>query len=105
MRRNFHTLFGISFVQVNSLNLYPMPLLFIPNIAFTSFIKIDGRIHEFNFRKKNEAVFEADSTDERGNRVFFEVGRQSENWTITSNNLPSWVIRNEELVIEALEKQ
>ncbi len=83
-----------------------MPLLFIPNIAFTSFIKIEGRIHEFNFRKKNEVVFEADSTDERGNRVFFELSRQqSENWTITSHNLPSWVIRNEELVIEALEKQ
>ena len=36
-----------------------MPLLFTPNIVFTSFIKIDGRIHEFNFRKKNDAIFEA----------------------------------------------
>ena len=82
-----------------------MPLLFTPNIAFTSFIKIEGRVHEFNFRKKNEAVFEADSTDARGNRVFFELSRQSENWTITSQNLPSWVIRNENLVVEAIEKQ
>ena len=82
-----------------------MPLLFTPNIAFTSFIKIEGRVHEFNFRKKNEAVFEADSTDARGNRVFFELSRQSENWTITSQNLPLWVTRHEDLVVEALEKQ
>jgi hypothetical protein len=82
-----------------------MPLIFTPNIAFTSLIKIEGRVHEFNFRKKNEAVFEADSTDARGNRIYFELSRQSENWTITSHNLPSWVIRNEGLVIEAIEKQ
>ncbi len=83
-----------------------MPLTFTPNIAFTSLIKIDGRVHEFNFRKKNEAVFEADSTDARGNRIYFELSRQqSENWTITSNNLPSWVIRNEGLVVEAIERQ
>ena len=82
-----------------------MPLLFVPNIAFTSLIKMEGRVHEFNFRKKNEAVFEADSTDERGNRIFFELSRQSDNWTITSQNLPSWVIRNEDLVIKAIEMQ
>ena len=82
-----------------------MPLLFTPNIAFTSMIKIDGRVHEFNFRKKNEAVFEADSTDSRGNRVFFELSRESENWTITSQNLPSWVTRNEDLVVQAIDTQ
>jgi len=82
-----------------------MPLLFTPNITFTSLIKIEGRLHEFNFRKKNEAVFEADSTDARGNRVFFELSRQSENWTITSEDLPSWVTRNKDLVVEAIDKQ
>ncbi len=82
-----------------------MPLLFTPNVAFTSLIKIDGRVHEFNFRKKNEAVFEADYTDARGNRVFFELNRQAENWTITNQNLPSWVTRNEDLVVDAIEKQ
>jgi len=82
-----------------------MPLLFTPNIAFTSLIKIDGRVHEFNFRKKNEGVFEADSTDAGGNRVFFELSRQSENWTITSQNLPPWVIRNQDLVVEAIDRQ
>ena len=81
-----------------------MPLLFTPNIAFTSMIKIEGRVHEFNFRKKNEGVFEADSTDARGNRVFFELSRQSENWTISSQNLPSWVTRNADLVVEAIDK-
>ena len=82
-----------------------MPLRFTPNIVFTTFIKIDGRIHEFNFRKKNEAVFEADSTDSRGNRIIFELSKQSENWIIASKNLPTWVTRNEDLVIEAIEKQ
>jgi len=82
-----------------------MPLTFTPNIAFTSMIKIEGRVHEFNFRKKNEVIFEADSTDSRGNRIYFELSRESENWTITSHNLPSWVIRNENLVIEAIERQ
>ena len=82
-----------------------MPLLFTPNIVFTSFIKIDGRIHEFNFRKKNDAIFEADSTDALGNRVIFELSKGSENWTITSQNLPSWVRHSEDLVIEAIGKQ
>src|SRR5436190_11351524 len=95
-------LFGISFVNYISLNLISMPLLFTPNIVFTSFIKIEGRVHEFNFRKKNEAVFEADSTDDRGNRVIFELSKASENWTITSPNLPAWVRHNEDLVIDAI---
>lgn len=82
-----------------------MPLLFTPNIVFTSFIKIEGRVHEFNFRKKNEAVFEADSTDARGNRVMFELSKESENWTITSPNLPAWVRHSENLVIDAISKQ
>jgi hypothetical protein len=105
MRRKNQHLFGISFVKEDLLNLNIMPLLFTPNIVFTSFIKIDGRIHEFNFRKKNDAVYEADSTDARGNRIIFELSKQSENWTITSQNLPSWVIHNEDLVIDAIEKQ
>ena len=82
-----------------------MPLLFTPNIVFTSFIKIEGRVHEFNFRKKNEAVFEADSTDARGNRVMFELCKESDNWTITSPNLPAWVRHSEDLVIDAIGKQ
>jgi hypothetical protein len=82
-----------------------MPLLFTPNIVFTSFIKIDGRVHEFNFRKKNEAVFEADSTDIRGNRVTFVLSKEAENWTITSPNIPAWVRHSEELVIDAIGKQ
>ena len=98
-------LFGTSFVNYISLKPFSMPLLFTPNIVFTSFIKIEGRVHEFNFRKKNEAVFEADSTDDRGNRVIFELSRESENWTITSPNLPAWVRHNEDLVIDAIGRQ
>jgi len=82
-----------------------MPLHFTPNIVFTSFIKIEGRVHEFNFRKKNEAVFEADSTDVRGNRVVFELCKESEHWSITSPNLPAWVRHSEDLVIDAIGKQ
>lgn len=82
-----------------------MPIIFTPNIVFTSFIKIEGRVHEFNFRKKNEAVFEADSTDARGNRVMFELCKESENWTITGPNLPAWVRHSEELVIDAIGRQ
>lgn len=94
-------------VLFNYISLKPiyMPLLFIPNITFTSFIKIEGRVHEFNFRKKNEAVFEADSTDVRGNRVTFELSKEAENWTITSPNLPAWVRHSEDLVIDAIARQ
>ena len=101
---NYH-LFGTSFVVLHFTKPISMPLLFTPNIVFTSFIKIEGRIHEFNFRKKNEAVFEADSTDIRGNRVIFELCKESENWTITSPNLPAWVRHSKDLVIDAIEKQ
>ena len=101
---NYH-LFGISFVELQLLNPISMPIIFTPNIVFTSFIKIEGRVHEFNFRKKNEAVFEADSTDARGNRVMFELCKESENWTITSPNLPAWVRHSQDLVIDAIAGQ
>ena len=101
---NYH-LFGTSFVNYILLNHNSMPLLFTPNIVFTSFIKIEGRVHEFNFRKKNEAIFEADSTDARGNRVIFGLSKESDNWTITSPNLPAWVRHSEDLVIDAIAKQ
>jgi len=105
MRCTNYPLFGTSFVDNISLNPISMPITFTPNIVFTSFIKIEGRVHEFNFRKKNDAVFEADSTDARGNRVMFELCKESEHWTLTGPNLPSWVRHSEELVIDAIARQ
>lgn len=74
------------------------------NIAFTSLIKINGRLHKFNFRKRG-SYYDGDTSDERGSRLFFKMEKAEGSWKINHTDLPPWLVENEPLVIGVIEKE
>ncbi|PZR28780.1 MAG: hypothetical protein DI535_04955 [Citrobacter freundii] len=51
---------------------------------------------EFNFYQRTEELFDADATDEYGNRSFFTVKKEHQEWIIGSGVLlPDWVKEGE----------
>lgn len=77
-------------------------------VHFTRLIKINGRLREFNYRKNNNAgdyVFDVDTADDRGNRLFFRLLKENGEWELTSKNtMPDWVTDNQELLVTELEE-
>ena len=71
-------------------------MLFSPNIAFTSLIKIDGHLREFNFWKKSDTIYENDVSDDRGDRFYFEMIKKDNSWEMKDKNLPRWLSNYEE---------
>ena len=80
-------------------------MAFTKNIAFTLLIKINGRLREFNFRKRGELFYDGDTNDERGNRYFFKLEKENDGWKITGVTLPSWLLESESLISGAIAKQ
>ena len=78
---------------------------FIKNIAFTRLIKINGRLREFNFRKRGDIFFDADTSDERGNRYLFKMEKDGNAWKLAGENLPGWLTSNEASISEALNSE
>ena len=70
----------------------------IKNIHFSILIKIDGRLREFNFRKRSESRYDADTSDEQGKRWSFTWLQEDGNWTMLATpvtaTLPSWLLHN-----------
>jgi hypothetical protein len=75
------------------------------NIAFTSLIKIGGRLCEFNFRKRGASYYDVDTHDDRGNRHYFKMEKQEDSWIINNNNVPDWLLKNETLINTAIKKE
>ena len=77
-------------------------------VHFTRLIKINGRLREFNYRKNNNAgsyVLDVDTADDRGNRLFFRLAKEDNDWQLTSKlPVPEWVTDNRELLITELEE-
>ncbi len=77
-------------------------------IHFSKLIKISGRVREFNFRKNNNAgpqVFDVDTADGRGSRLYFRLIKENEEWSMTTKmDLPTWITENQEQIIESLEE-
>jgi hypothetical protein len=73
------------------------------NIAFTKLIKINGRLREFNFRKRPAGYYDVNTNDERGNRFFFKLEQQEGEWTISDQELPAWLIHNKPSIVEAVQ--
>jgi hypothetical protein len=74
---------------------------FPKNVAFSLLIKIKGRLHEFNFRQRGVSQYDTDTTDDRGNRIFFKIERENESWKIMDASLPAWLTENENLIVDA----
>ncbi len=77
-----------------------MHINFSKIVHFTRLIKAGGRLREFNFRKVNvdgEETFNADTVDDRGNRILFRMLKKDGRWALTPLQvLPQWITENEE---------
>ena len=86
-----------------------MKIEFIKNIQFTKLVKADGRLREFNFRKinsKEEGRFTVDVSDDRGNRIIFNMRKTQNGWELMSQEeLPEWVIVNETIFHQLIEEE
>ncbi|MFT3679332.1 MAG: hypothetical protein QM791_03615 [Ferruginibacter sp.] len=77
------------------------------NLQFTRLLKADGRLREFNFtkqaRQQQPLLFCVDVTDNNFHRVYFDMLKENNNWRIVQQQIPAWVLENENnlhLVIE-----
>jgi len=75
------------------------------NIAFTLLIKINGRLREFNFRRRSDLNYDTDTNDELGNRYIFRMEKEGDNWKIVGKSLPAWLLESETGINEALQKR
>lgn len=86
-----------------------MKIQFVKNIQFTKLVKADGRLREFNFRKVNgvkEGRFTVDVSDDRGNRIIFNMIKEDNGWKIISNDsMPDWVQKNEVVFSDLIEEE
>jgi hypothetical protein len=72
------------------------------HIHFTLLIRINNRLREFNFYRRNEGLYEVDTNDERGNRFFFKMFNEDAVWKMDGQGLPDWILSNAPVVHEAL---
>jgi len=82
---------------------------FIKIIHFSRLVKINNRLREFNFKKNNNAgdyVFDVDTADDRGNRLFFRLVKNSDNqWSIDSKQpIPDWIESHLQQLVTELEE-
>ncbi len=86
-----------------------MKIQFIKNIQFTKLVKVENRLREFNFRKINsekEGLFTVDVSDDRGNRIIFNMEKNDGRWTIaTPDTLPEWITNNPQKFEELIEEE
>jgi len=85
-----------------------IPFSNFKNIQFSKLVKTDGRLREFNFRKSNPdgtILFFVDVTDDRSNRIFFQMKKEKELWKIDPQLLPDWIIKNEDKLHEVIEEE
>ena len=75
------------------------------NIVFTSLIKIDGRLSEFNFRKRGDSYYDIDTHDNRGNRLYLKMEKQSDGWIFVDIAVPAWLMKCETQINAAIEKE
>jgi hypothetical protein len=87
---------------------FTMNINFARNVQFTSLIKAQGRLREFNFRKtqdSNGVLFSADVTDERGYRIMFQLQKNTDTWKIIPQPLPTWILEQESTYHDLIEKE
>lgn len=76
------------------------------NIAFTIVIKINGRLKEFNFRKRSDNLYDANTNDEYSIRYYFQMQKDDKTgWQISGHSLPAWIPNSQHIISEALDNQ
>lgn len=71
-------------------------------IQFTLLVPVNNRLREFNFRKRSAEKYNCNAADERGERHYFNLIRQTDQWIIEDSLLPVWLRGNELAIVQAL---
>jgi len=82
--------------------------LSVRNVQFTKLLKAEGSLREFNFRRKvveGKMIFNVDVTDDRANRIFFDMEKQDDIWKLHQQQLPSWITVSEKDLHELIEQE
>lgn len=80
----------------------------VKNVQFTRLLKADGLVREFNFRKRvfeERTIFNVDVTDDRANRIFFDMEKQNDVWKLHQQQLPNWIVNSERNLHELIEQE
>jgi hypothetical protein len=80
----------------------------LKNIQFSKLVKTEGRLREFNFRRstpEGTILFVIDVTDDRNNRIMFQMQKDNDLWKIQPQLLPDWVVKNEDTFHELIENE
>ncbi len=78
------------------------------NVQFSKLVKTEGRLREFNFRKSSPGgtiLFFVDVTDDRSNRIIFQMHKDNDSWKIQPQLLPDWIVKNENKFHELIEDE
>jgi hypothetical protein len=78
------------------------------NIAFSKLLKTPQHQLEFNFLKLggDYTNFYADVTDEKGQRIAFNLYKNDQgNWMIQGQNVPNWISSMQTQLTQAIEEE
>ena len=65
-------------------------------------------MREFNFRKSSpngEILFVVDVTDDRSNRIIFQMQKENDLWKIQPQLLPDWILKYENQFHELIQDE
>jgi hypothetical protein len=83
-------------------------VLFQKQKQFSVTIKVNGRIHEFNFLKRNSEpipTYHIDVSDEQGKRHYFSLVFSGDRWNVSGANIPDWIQDAEKQLDSAVREQ
>jgi len=52
-----------------------------------------------------DELFSVDVSDDRGNRIMFQMHKDNNTWHITSEGLPAWIMEQESKMHELIEEE
>jgi hypothetical protein len=67
---------------------------------FTLLIQANGRLCEFNFRQRSAELFNGNTSDDRGERLYFDIVHENGNWKFKDRLMPAWLTASEEAVVQ-----
>lgn len=71
-------------------------------IQFTLLIPVNKRKREFNFRQRTATLYDVNTTDEAGERYYFTLVKENEQWLFgTGQIIPQWLKNSEEEILAA----
>lgn len=77
-------------------------MIFSKNIQFTLLIPVNSRQREFNFRKRSSELYDGDVTNERGERFYFKMLKQNDQWIMAGEQNPAWLLNSEPLISQGI---